>query len=92
MIKLNKAELRDKIYACWLGKNIGGTLGTPYEGLREINDCKGFSTKAGAPLPNDDLDLQLVWLLAFKNEGAKALNSKVLGEYWLEYITPYWNE
>ena len=92
MIKLNKSELRDKIYACWLGKNIGGTLGTQYEGLREINDCKGFSTKAGAPLPNDDLDLQLVWLLAFKNEGAKALNSKVLGEYWLEYITPYWNE
>lgn len=24
MTKFNKAELRDKIYACWLGKNIGG--------------------------------------------------------------------
>lgn len=25
-IKPNRAELRDKIYACWLGKNIGGTM------------------------------------------------------------------
>lgn len=92
MIRFNKEELRDKIYACWVGKNIGGTIGTPYEGLEEINDCNGFTTEAGVPLPNDDLDLQLVWLKAFKEVGANNLDSKVLGEYWLEYITPYWNE
>lgn len=92
MIKLNKSELRDKIYACWIGKNIGGTLGTPYEGQREVNDCKGFTTKAGKPLPNDDLDLQIVWFKAFKEIGEKHLDSKVLGEYWLEYVTPFWNE
>ena len=33
-IKLNKAELENKIYGCWLGKNIGGTMGTPYENMQ----------------------------------------------------------
>ncbi len=91
-INFNKDELRDKIYACWIGKNIGGTIGTPFEGSREINDCEGFTTKPGQPLPNDDLDLQLVWLYAMSEEGPKKLDSKILGEYWLEYICPYWNE
>lgn len=92
MIRFNKNELRDKIYACWMGKNIGGTLGTPFENKRGLLNCTGFSTEAGAPLPNDDLDLQLVWLKAFREVGPAALNSKLLGEYWIEYITPFWNE
>ncbi len=92
LINFNKDEIRDKIYACWIGKNIGGTIGTPFEGTWEINNCEGFTTKPGEPLPNDDLDLQLVWLYAMSEEGPKKLNSKVLGEYWLEYVCPYWNE
>lgn len=91
MIKFNRAELRDKIYACWLGKNIGGTLGTPFEGKREVLDIKGFNSEPGNPLPNDDLDLQLIWLLAVKERGP-GINERVLGEYWQEYISPYWNE
>lgn len=92
MIQWNKEELKDKIYACWIGKNIGGTLGTPFEGKQEMNACTGFTSKPGEPLPNDDLDLQLIWLKAMTEVGPKHLDSKVLGEYWLEYITPYWNE
>ena len=61
-MKLNFNEYKDKVYACWTGKNIGGTIGGPYEGKREVLDVKGFATKSGEPLPNDDLDLQLVWL------------------------------
>ena len=91
MIQLNKAELRDKIYACWLGKNIGGTLGTPFECKRDILDVKGFNSEPGNPLPNDDLDLQLIWLLAVMERG-KNINERILGEYWQEYISPYWNE
>ncbi len=91
-VNFNRDDLRDRIYACWIGKNIGGTVGTPFEGIREVNNCEGFSTKPGQPLPNDDLDLQLVWLYAMAEEGPKKLNSKILGEYWLEYVCPYWNE
>ena len=69
MITLNRAALRDKIYACWIGKNIGGTMGTPYEGRREINDIQGFVTKPGEVLPNDDLDLQMIWLRVIEEDG-----------------------
>ena len=34
-IRLNKQDLQDKILACWIGKNIGGTLGGAYEGVRK---------------------------------------------------------
>ncbi len=91
-MKLNLNTYRDKVYACWLGKNIGGTIGTPYEGLRQIHDIKGFATAPNVVLPNDDLDLQLIWLHAVEHEGIQAITSEVLGEYWLSYITPYWNE
>ncbi|MFR5073094.1 MAG: ADP-ribosylglycohydrolase family protein [Bianqueaceae bacterium] len=92
MIKLNTAAVKDKIYACWVGKNIGGTMGAPYEGRRELMDIKGFSTPKGTVLPNDDLDLQLAWLLAMEENGPYNLNALILGEYWINYITPHWNE
>lgn len=91
-MKININEFRDKVHACWIGKNIGGTMGGPYEGKREILDIKGFSTPENVALPNDDLDLQLVWLEAVKRVGPKNINAAVLGEFWLSYISPYWNE
>lgn len=91
-LTFNEAELRDKIYACWVGKNIGGTMGTPYEGMQQLNDIQGFVTKKGEVLPNDDLDLQLVWLRAMDEIGPENVNSKVLAEYWTSFIGPSWNE
>ncbi len=91
-MKLSKAVLKDRIHACWIGKNIGGTMGTPYEGKTEMQDIRGFVTPSGKPLPNDDLDLQLVWLLAMEEHGPYNLNAQILGEYWISYITPHWNE
>ena len=78
MPKYNRAEMRDKIYACWMGKNIGGTLGTPYEGQQKINDIKGFATEPGEALVNDDLDLQLVWLHALEQCGPANINANML--------------
>ena len=92
MLKFNKATYMDKLHACWIGKNIGGTLGAPYEGSRELRDVKGFVTKKGEPLPNDDLDLQLVWLVAMERVGAACVDANVLANYWLECLPPYWNE
>ncbi len=91
-VKLNKAELENKIYGCWLGKNIGGTMGAPFEGRREKLNITGYTTSKGEPLPNDDLDLQLAWLVALEQVGAKNLNVNALADYWLTYIAPHWNE
>lgn len=92
MLKLNKNEYLDKLHACWLGKNIGGTMGAPYEGARWYLDIKGFATEGGEPSPNDDLDLQLVWLCALEDIGAENFNANYLAEYWLDWIPPHWNE
>ena len=89
---LDKQKYKDKVYACWLGKNIGGTMGTPYEGKRQMNDIKGFVTEANVVLPNDDLDLQLVWLYAMEQNGPEAINGSRLGEHWISFISHHWNE
>ena len=91
-MKFSRDYLRDRIYACWIGKNIGGTIGTPYEGGRDILDVKGFKSEPGQPLANDDLDLQLAWLRCVDELGPQNVNSKTLGEYWLSYVKPHWNE
>jgi hypothetical protein len=91
--RLNTATYRDKVLGCWTGKNIGGTLGAPFEGKRETNDVTFYTQDLGGnPEPNDDLDLQLVWLLAAEESGLYHLNERVLGEYWLSHITGPWNE
>lgn len=92
MVKFNYDRLRDRIHACWVGKNIGGTMGAPYEGSTAVNDISGFATEPGIALPNDDLDLQLIWLLAAEDYGMAHLDARVLGEYWLSYVGPHWNE
>ena len=92
MIYENKEMFRDRILACWIGKNIGGTIGEPHEGKRELLDVTGFTTPPGEPLPNDDLDLQLAWLLALEMNGPEKLDSALLAEYWLSHIKPDWQE
>ena len=91
-MKLNKEEYLNKMHGCWIGKNIGGTLGDEFEGTYDILNIKGFSTAKGEPAPNDDLDLQLVWLKAMQQVGPKALDANILSYYWMTHITPYWNE
>ena len=89
---LSYEKYLDKVKACFVGKNIGGTIGGPYEWRREMLAVTGFSTPPGKPLPNDDLDLQLVWLHALEQVGPYAIDASLLGEFWLNYIHPYWNE
>lgn len=79
----------DKVYGCWLGKNIGGTIGGPLEGRKEFFDLPlKFSDEV---LPNDDLDLQLVWLDILRKKGTK-ITSKEFADAWLNNITYPWDE
>jgi len=91
-MKLYQKSLYDKVYGCWIGKSIGGTLGAPYESKREFPEVTDFESPSGQPLPNDDLDLQLVWLKALEEYGPLGVNERVLGEYWVSYIPPHWSE
>lgn len=68
--KLSWATFLDKVYGCWLGKCISGTIGAPYEGFK--GDLKvAYSPKLiENMLPNDDLDLQILWLEVLEEKGA----------------------
>jgi len=82
----------EKIRGCFLGKNIGGTLGAPFEGKRGVLDIDYYTHDLSmGVLPNDDLDLQLVWLIAAERFG-KSVNSEILAQYWLTYIVADWVE
>lgn len=85
-------SLRDKILACWTGKNIGGTMGTPFEGLRDMHDITGYTSAKGEPLPNDDLDLQIAWLITLERLGVRNFDANALAETWQLMISPTWNE
>ena len=85
-------DYRRRVLGCWMGKNIGGTLGAPFEFLRQTNDVSFYTQDLGGePLPNDDLDLQLLWLIALEERGLD-ITAHTLGEYWCLYVTPHWSE
>ena len=92
LVTLNEAEFRDRVYACWLGKNIGGTLGMPFEGKKQIQNISFYTKiKKGEPAANDDLDLQLLWLKAMQEHDGR-VDARILGEYWLKFVPVDWNE
>ncbi len=91
---LNYNTLKNKILGCFNGKNAGGVLGAPFEQLPRGTHNVNFYIQENLdcnPPPNDDLDLQLVWLYAAEKYGAR-LNSHHLAECWNTFITPDWAE
>jgi ADP-ribosylglycohydrolase len=90
----DKIPYESSVRGCWMGKNIGGTLGTPFEGKEEINDVDFYVQKDlfGKPEPNDDLDLQLLWLIIAERHGIYNITPRLMGEYWISNIIGPWNE
>lgn len=82
---------KDKVRACFIGKNAGGTLGAPLECKRGVWELTGYTDERKGVLPNDDLDLQLVWLNACEAHGVN-VNAEILADYWIAYITGDWSE
>lgn len=71
----------DKVLGAWMGKSAGGTIGAPMEGHKML---MGFTEANCWPkeiAPNDDLDIQLVWLEALQENGPW-LDSETLARFW----------
>lgn len=91
-IVLNRVDYRDRVHAGWLGKNIGGTLGGPYEGKMHTLDLDYYDPLPDGNQPNDDLDLQLVWLAMMEEFGVPPRLGH-FADYWQRYLTRYpWDE
>ena len=87
-LDLTSDQFRDKILGCWIGKNCGGTLGTPVEkawGEPDPFDIWWYPELREGGLPNDDLEMQLVWLTALEQVGP-GLTARDLARYWLDHI------
>jgi ADP-ribosylglycohydrolase len=86
--RLDESVFRDKVLGCWLGKNAGGTLGEPWEkkfGVDEMLDVNWYSNIPEGGIPNDDLELQLIWFQALKERGP-GITARDLAEYWLDCV------
>jgi hypothetical protein len=62
-------EFVDKVYGCWIGKCVAGTIGAPYEGYKGIMNVEYTPSMIDNMLPNDDLDLQVLWLDVIEKKG-----------------------
>ncbi len=91
-VTLNRQDFANKVLGCWMGKNIGGTLGAPFEWRRQVNAVTFYTQELrGEPMPNDDLDIQLLWLIALEEQGVR-LDARTLADYWRLHVTPHWSE
>ncbi len=89
---LDRDEFADRVYGCWIGKNIGGTLGAPYEGKKHALGLEFYDPLPSQAAPNDDLDLQLVWLKCLEDSGLNP-SVRTLAEYWNRHAFRYpWAE
>lgn len=84
-------SLEARIHACWLGKSIGGTLGLPAEGKMERLNFTFYDPVPTIAPPNDDLELQLVWLHLVENSGP-TLTRADFARAWIDHIHYMWDE
>lgn len=71
-------EYLDKVKGCFLGKTVIGTLGAPFEGVKMPMDLKFKPEMVNTMLPNDDLDLQVLWLEVVEKYGLDFTSSDLL--------------
>jgi ADP-ribosylglycohydrolase len=84
-------DYRKRVMGCWLGKAIGGTLGMPHEGKTGPLGLTFYDPVPTGALPNDDLDLQVLWLVLMQRYGIR-MNRRQMGEEWLAHVDFPWDE
>lgn len=89
-MELTGSALLGKIYGGLMGKNIGGSLGTPYErgfGQDDLIDVK----LEHRLYPNDDFEVQMAWLRLIEDRGLN-ISEHDLAQCWLDCIHYNWDE
>jgi ADP-ribosylglycohydrolase len=90
--RLAPSAYRNRVHACWIGKNIGGTLGAPYEGPNQTHALTFYDPPPEKAAPNDDLDMQLAFLVFMEEHGRFPDLTDHVG-IWKKYFCGYpWDE
>jgi ADP-ribosylglycohydrolase len=85
-------NLRKKILGCWLGKAVGGTLGQPYEGCDGPLNLSFYEPVPDDMIPNDDLDLQVLWACVMDEMEKPEVNRDIFAEAWVNKVEFPWDE
>lgn len=85
-------SVRDRIQGCWLGKAVGGTLGQTFEGLSGPIDADFYFPVPDEMVPNDDLDLQVVYAAVLDALEAPRVDRHILADAWRKHVLFPWNE
>lgn len=83
---ISEAEYRKKVLACWYGKNIGGTLGGPYEGFPVVNHLTFYDPVPTGSMPNDDLELQAMYAAALDRMEKPCVSRETLADIWSKHM------
>jgi ADP-ribosylglycohydrolase len=86
------SDYRDRVMGCWLGKAIGGTLGQSFEGLDGPLDATFYEPVPTEMVPNDDLDLQVVWAVVLSALDRPTVDTQTLADAWLRHVEFPFNE
>lgn len=89
---LSVHDYRARVMGCWLGKAIGGTLGMPFEGNPGPLDLSFYTPVPTEMLPNDDLDLQVVWACVLDKLECPRVDRHILAQAWLDHVQFPWDE
>lgn len=81
MSKITYSTYLDKVYGCFLGKTVIGTLGAPYEGIKMPLELPFKPEMVNTMLPNDDLDLQVLWLDVAEKYGEGFTSDQLLDRF-----------
>ena len=85
-------NFRKKVLGCWMGKNIGGTLGAPCEGFPFKHHLTFYDPVPTGSLPNDDLELQAMYVAALDRMEHPEINRRVLADIWLRHMNFHCDE
>ena len=62
MLELRYSDYLDRVHGGWIGKCIGGAVGTAMENNKSLMHYTLDNVFPGEIPANDDLDLQILWL------------------------------
>ena len=83
---------RERVMGCWLGKAVGGTLGQTFEGLEGPLEAEFYVPVPTEMVPNDDLDLQVLYACVMDKMAQPAVDQHVLADSWREHVAFPWND
>ena len=91
-MKTTASDYRHRVMSCWLGKAVGGTLGQPYEGYDGPLDLTFYDPVPTDMIPNDDLDLQVLWACVLDKMSVPVIDRDVFADAWRDHVAFPWDE